>query len=294
MKFSIITITYNRADLIGETIESVFNQTYQNYELIIIDDGSTDNTDEIVQRYIEEKPDKIKYIKSERLGAPSKLRNIGLRHVTGACISILDSDDIWLKDKLQETYKVFKKHPDVMFVFHNLRHFFTDINSPTSPFYTYRNNFYKNIIKELVLGEILAFPVFSMRTSLVKELGLFDEAIVEGQHDYYIKAALQYKIYYLNQPLTLMRRHEDNYTKNFDLIHILDALKTYDNLHIAKKMSHKLYLLATNFLNFKIAKYYFSIRNINQGMDFLDVILKRNTFYNKWFIKAWFLKQKMS
>ncbi len=294
MKFSIITITYNRADLIGETIQSVLDQSYQNYELIIIDDGSTDNTEDIVNTYKKKSSNKIQYIKNKHTGTPSILRNIGLQNATGELISILDSDDIWLKDKLQETYNVFKNHPEVVFMFHNLRHFFSDVNSPTPPYYNYQRNFYKNITKELIMGDILAFPVFTMRSSLINDIGLFDEDIVEGQHDYYIKVSLLHNIYYLDNPLTLMRRHKGNYTKNFDVIHMLDALKTYNNLYHDKKMTRKLHLLATNFLNFKIAKYFFSVNDLNQGMKYLNVIFKHNSIFNKWYIKSWLLKQRVS
>ncbi len=293
MKISIITITYNRAHLIGQTIQSVLDQTYQNYELIIIDDGSTDNTNEVVATYINKAPEQIRYIKSQKLGIPSKLRNIGLKNATGEIISILDSDDIWLEDKLYYTYNIFKKYPDAMFMFHNLKHFST-LENLSSPYYTLKQDFYKNILKELILGEILAFPIFSIRSSLIKEIGFFDESIMEGQHDFIIKAALNHKFYYLNKPLTLMRRHGSNLTKNFDIIHSLDAIKTFENLFKSKKIETKWYLLATNFLNFKTANYYLSINDNKKGIQHLNSILNNNTFFNKWYIKAIFLKLKVS
>ena len=88
--FSIVIPTYNRAPLIFKTIESIFNQTYTNYEIIIVDDGSTDNTEEIISKINNPKIKYYKIINSERGAA----RNKGILHSTGDYITFLDSDDI--------------------------------------------------------------------------------------------------------------------------------------------------------------------------------------------------------
>ncbi len=291
MKFSIITITYNRAHLIAETIESVLKQTYQNFELIIIDDGSTDNTEEIIFHYKKENGDKIKYINNNKIGIPSKLRNIGLKYATGDLISILDSDDLWTENKLKEMHTIFSQKEDVQFIFHNLQHF-EKIKYLKAPFYKYNSSFFKNVLNELLLCKILAFPVFSMRRSLIKEIGLFDEDVMEGQHDYYLRVAIKHKMFYLNKPLTLMRRHESNLTKNFDVIHCLDAMTSYNKLKDANKLNDKQYLIATNYMNYNIAKYYFQQENKREGMKYLNSIFKYSSIFNKLYIKAKILQFK--
>lgn len=94
MKFSIIIPTYNRASFIEKTIKSVLNQTYQNFELIIVDDGSTDNTEEIVKNIYNEKISYLKIQNSERGFA----RNYGITHSSGDYVTFLDSDDILLPE----------------------------------------------------------------------------------------------------------------------------------------------------------------------------------------------------
>ena len=79
MKFSIITPTYNRANLIERAIKSILNQSYQNFEMIIVDDGSTDNTDEIVSKYLYDT--RIRYVKATQNGGVNKARNIGIRNI---------------------------------------------------------------------------------------------------------------------------------------------------------------------------------------------------------------------
>lgn len=94
---SVIIPTFNRADLIGKSISSVLNQTYKNFELIIVDDGSTDNTFSVVKGFEDQR---IKYIKQENSGACCA-RNNGINHSNGKYIAFHDSDDIWHDDKLQ-------------------------------------------------------------------------------------------------------------------------------------------------------------------------------------------------
>jgi len=96
---SVIVTTFNRADLIGETIESILNQTYTNFELIIVDDGSTDNTEGVVKKYNDKK---IQYIKTGNWGGPAHPRNIGIKKAKGEYIAFCDDDDLWYPQKLEK------------------------------------------------------------------------------------------------------------------------------------------------------------------------------------------------
>ena len=97
---SIITPCYNAENTIEETIRSVLTQTFIDWELLIIDDCSTDNSAEIIKRHVAN-DSRIKYFKTDRCtGSPSLPRNIGINNAKGKYIAFLDADDIWLKDKL--------------------------------------------------------------------------------------------------------------------------------------------------------------------------------------------------
>lgn len=97
---SIITPSYNTASFIGQTIESVLSQTYQNWEMIIVDDCSSDDTDEIVREYLFD--ERIKYIKNDSNSGAAISRNRALREARGKWIAFLDSDDLWDSNKLEE------------------------------------------------------------------------------------------------------------------------------------------------------------------------------------------------
>lgn len=96
---SVIMPSYNTAGFIGESIESVLNQTYKNFELIIVDDCSSDNTDEVVAGFSDER---IIYVKNEKNSGAAVSRNRAISKAKGKWIAFLDSDDIWEKDKLKK------------------------------------------------------------------------------------------------------------------------------------------------------------------------------------------------
>lgn len=104
---SIITPCYNSATFIRDTIESVLSQTYQDWEMIIADDCSSDHSVDIILEYAH-KDHRIIFLKTETpSGSPSVLRNLAIEHAKGRFISFLDSDDVWLPTKLEEQVKLF-------------------------------------------------------------------------------------------------------------------------------------------------------------------------------------------
>ena len=105
---SIIMPSYNTANYIGESINSVINQTYKNWELIIVDDCSTDNTDEIVNKFL--KDERIKYLKNEKNSGAAISRNKALREAKGRWIAFLDSDDLWVPEKLEKQINFMEKN----------------------------------------------------------------------------------------------------------------------------------------------------------------------------------------
>jgi len=95
---SVIVATYNRANFIDRAIKSILNQIYQDFEIIIVDDGSSDNTEEIIKGY---KDKRIIYIKHKKNQGISTARNTGIKRAKGEYIAFLDSDDEWFPEKLE-------------------------------------------------------------------------------------------------------------------------------------------------------------------------------------------------
>ena len=110
-KVSIITPSYNSERYISETIDSVINQTYENWEMLIIDDSSTDNSINIISDYCSSE-NRIKLIKLEENGGAAVARNRGIKEAEGRFIAFLDSDDLWHPEKLEKQLE--KKNEEVL------------------------------------------------------------------------------------------------------------------------------------------------------------------------------------
>jgi len=239
MKVSIITITFNRADLIAETILSVLNQTYQDFEHIIIDDGSTDETETVIKSFND---NRIKYFKYEKTGNLSKLHNYGLKHATGNLISILDSDDLWLENKLECILPIFQNNAEVKFIIHNIQ-YFNDTNVLSKNYYNYENDFFKNVLNEVLLFKILPFPVFTLKREILTEVAYLNDFFEDGQQDFLIRIASKYNIYFISKSLTKIRQHKNNTHKNIKNIpYFTNYYFTLSKLFLSKKISLKLFI----------------------------------------------------
>src|SRR3990167_692982 len=114
---SVIMPTYNHAQFIGEAIDSVLNQTYKNLELIIIDNYSEDNTEEIVKSFNNQR---IKYVKFRNNGVIVASRNVGMKMAKGKYFAFLDSDDLWLPNKLEKQIPLFERDGKVGLVYSDI------------------------------------------------------------------------------------------------------------------------------------------------------------------------------
>src|SRR3989338_1124324 len=109
---SVVIPTYNCARYLRETLDSVLEQTCQDFEIIVVDDGSTDDTRELVNSYARRCPDKVRYIHQEN-GGPSQARPTGIRPAGGAFLALLDADDKWTPDRLEKDIHVIEADPAI-------------------------------------------------------------------------------------------------------------------------------------------------------------------------------------
>src|ERR1700731_3001106 len=111
-KVDVIIPAYNAARYLPFAIESVMAQTFDDWRILLVDDGSTDDTAEVVAPYRERLGDKLKYIKQANGGLPAA-RNAAIRNSSAEFLALLDADDIWLPNRLEESLKVFEGKPQV-------------------------------------------------------------------------------------------------------------------------------------------------------------------------------------
>lgn len=208
-KVSIILPTYNRAGLIMETIESIWQQTHSNWELIIVDDGSTDNTEELIQQL---RDSRIKFIKAGRIGIGGKIKNIGLQHVTGEFIAFIDSDDLWAAAKLKKQVDALSRYPEAGFCLTN-GYVFEDINQPQKYFYKQlEGEKCADIFISFFKSEIAGYAqALMLRRDCLSVTGNFKEVKSFSDIDYIASLASQFKAVMLYEPLVYRRLHDANF-----------------------------------------------------------------------------------
>ncbi len=219
-KISIIIPTYNRANLIKNTIMGVINQTYTDWELLVVDDGSTDNTREIVEELIE-KDNRIKYFYEENSGCPSGPRNLGIEKAQGEYVAFLDSDDEWNPFKLEKQLKVFENsnNPKLGVVACYL--YIKD--NKTGEIISEYNKFYRGDVLEKLINNNFPFTSSCIMTklSILKEVGPFDSIFkVSEDVDMWLRISkLGYEFDYAPEYLLNYLVHDSNIyygNKDFD------------------------------------------------------------------------------
>lgn len=200
MKISIITITYNSARTLADTIESVLSQDYQNIEYIIIDGLSKDNTLSIIQSYASKYPDTIKWI-SEKDNGIYDAMNKGIRMAAGDVIGILNSDDIFTDNQvLSDIAAAFDENVDA--VFGNLH--FVKADNPYSVVRIWQGSPYRSFSS----GWHPAHPTFYVRKEIYEQYGVFDTSFdVSADFELMLRLIEKYRIRtkYINRYMVRMR-----------------------------------------------------------------------------------------
>ncbi len=202
---SVIIPTYNRVQFITQAIDSVLSQTYQNFEIFVVDDGSTDNTKQALAPY----KDKILYIYQENQGAAAA-RNTGINYAKGKYIAFLDSDDLWFPQKLEKQVEILDKNQDISVVYSNIIKI--DENNKIIGRGSKGNRFLSGYIFHEVLLRKAAcafLQTMLVRKKCFEEVGYLDrELIVAEDRDMIVRLAKSYKMHGITEPLTKFRLHD--------------------------------------------------------------------------------------
>ncbi|MDZ4149251.1 MAG: glycosyltransferase, partial [Flavobacteriaceae bacterium] len=212
---SIIIPTYNRAHLIGETLDSILAQTYPHWECIVVDDGSIDNTDEVVGAYVQ-KDARFQYYHRPDTHKPggNGARNFGFELSKGELINWFDDDDVMLPDALQKRISFFKPKVDVVIC--KLQHYDFDKNVILNE----TNIIADNPIEDYLVGIITYYisgPIWK-REFLLKQKMLFDEGLSNlDDWDFNLRMLYQIPVIkYIEEPLIYYRVHAESLSKEID------------------------------------------------------------------------------
>ena len=206
---SVVVPTYNRAHLILDALDSVASQSYRPMELIVVDDGSTDDTEKIVSEWWKQHSStgmSFRFIKQSNLGG-NKARNSGIEAATGKYIGFLDSDDRWHSSKLEQQLEVLEYNPSAGAVYCGVQQIDLDSGQRIEP----SNRSYPtgNLLDQLLVKDVTApTSTYLVRKEVFAEVGLFDETLMARQDwDMWIRIATKYEIEAVPLPLVDLREH---------------------------------------------------------------------------------------
>ncbi len=203
---SVIIPTYNRSNYLPEAIESVLNQTYRNFEIIVVDDGSTDCTRDVVKRYEE----KVRYVYQKNSGLPSAL-NTGIKNSKGRYLAFLDDDDLWKDEMLKRTVEMMENAgKEVGVVYVDYRYF---RDSDRNKLINKGMKMYSgDVFEKLLQNNFIPVNTVLIKKECIEKVGCFDEAL-PAYRDWELLLRIAFagfKFKFINEPLALIRVHNTN------------------------------------------------------------------------------------
>lgn len=245
---SIIIPTYNREQLIARSVKSVLNQTYQDFEIIIVDDASTDNTEEVVSSFNDER---IRYVRHEENRGEAAARNTGIKAAKCNYIAYQDSDDEWLPEKLARQMELLENAPPEVGVIYTGFWKMENHRRTYIPF-SWVSQKNGNIHKELLNGNFIGSPVVLVKKECFDRVGLFDERLSNlVDWEMWLRISKRYHFRCVDEPLAIAHYDADNVSDNPDSL--IDALelvleKNHDEFEGEKRLLAKHWINIGNLL----------------------------------------------
>lgn len=247
---SIILPTYNRAALIVESINSVLQQTYTDFELMILDDGSEDDTENLVKNIDDAR---IKYFKMPHKGHTSVLKNFAISQSAGEYIAFNDSDDLWKKDKLQKQMQLFCEQPSIGFSITDVTTFSADKILIDHSYKIQGTIQCTNIFERLATNQFLIYnPTLIIKKSCFEKTGLFDEGMISGDYHFNMRLAYYFDAGIIYETLVLRRSHDSNMSELYPIENYMEYIRTFEYLYRQKWIKKKVLYNAKSNAYFKI------------------------------------------
>jgi glycosyltransferase involved in cell wall biosynthesis len=275
---SVIIPTYNRAHLIGRAIESVLNQTYQDFELIIVDDASTDNTEYLIKEF-QQKDKRISYSKHDRNKGGSAARNTGIKTSKGQYIAFQDSDDEWLPGKLEKQMEILEKASQEVGVIYTA---FWRVKGDKKQYIPSEKVLKKegDIHNELLKGNFITTQSIVVRKDCLEKVGYFDENLPRLQDwELVLRLSEKYIFKFIDEPLLSSYYNDESISADNNAL--INALEIILTKHHSYFIQHKK-ILAIHY--FKLGINLCINSNFEKGKQYLLKALKYNPIKLRYFI----------
>lgn len=213
-KVSVIMNCYNSSTYLREAIDSVYAQTYRDWEIIFWDNASTDNSAGIAKSYDE----KLRYFHAENTVPLGHARNLAIENARGKYIAFLDCDDVWLPEKLEKQISFLESHTDVAMVYSDILSI--DHNGKIIDNYLKNKKLYRgNVFNNLLMYNFVAILTVVLRKKILDNVGMFDGSyMIDEDYELFLRISESYKVDYFNEPLAKYRIHGNNLCRKTDIL----------------------------------------------------------------------------
>jgi len=269
---SVIIPTYNRAAYLQKALQSVKEQTYHTLEIIVIDDGSTDDTRKMLENY----QGPLHYFYQENRGI-SAARNAGIKKAHGEYIAFLDSDDYWLPEKTAQQLALFSRHPEYGLVASQCASIRIDGS------YREKNRPGKSgwVLKDLFKANFIRTSAAMVKKECLKNIGLFDEALKEcEEYDFWLRIAARYPVGFINKPLAVYVDNQQGVSTD-SLTGRLYRLQVLEKKYLQEKIPAQLYTRRIADTCHYIGRHYIRKRDRQRGLQYLSRAQKLRPIYLK-------------
>lgn len=221
---SVVIPTYNQANFLADAIDSVLNQSYTNLELIVVNDGSTDGTSILLEKYKE----KINIIEKKNEGV-SSARNAGLQKARGEYIAFLDSDDLWIREKLELQIQKFQEKSNIGLVYSGIRVVSENLESIETINPRFKGDVWIKYLKfPAVAITLLGCSTSLIRMDVARQIGYFDLNLsIAADWDYFRRISDVTNLEFIDDPLTLYRKVNGSMSSVALFIYYQEAYKAY-------------------------------------------------------------------
>jgi len=273
---SIILPTYNRAKLLPESIRSVLQQTFTEFELIVIDDGSEDNTREIVQSI---QDDRIKYYQLPHTGYTSKMKNFAIGKSSGDFIAFIDSDDMWKPEKLARQMQLFADHPKIGFSITDATTFRGGEILIDHTYHLQDTVQCISIFPWMKQSRFIIYPAtLVIRRNCLDHTGYFDESMLSGDYAFNMRLAVHFDVGIIYEPLMLRRVHDTNMSEQIPFENYTEYIDTFRYLYKEKRIGKKYLRQALGNAYYKMGRLHEADGNRQEARRHYLAALKNNLF----------------
>lgn len=263
-KVSVVIPCYNNGQYLRECLDSVLNQTFSDFEVLVVDDGSTDNCAEIAKSYGQ----RLKYLRRENKG-PAAARNAGIEASQTEYIAFQDADDLWYPEKLELQIKYLEENSNFPWVYSDMSTF-NDRQNLQDSWFSDRATYQGKVFEKLIFNNFIPTITVLVKKKALLEVGGFDQSLRSCEDkDLWLRLALKHPLGKLDRILARRRFHSHNLCRDNQLL-ISSEIKVMENLshtidspglqNLLEKRISKLY--------FELGYFYFARQDFRPAREF--------------------------